>query len=146
MATDKAKYITGFTKIVRTAANKAANDCECCGYASIDVFFYDLDGCVDTVCPDTLNGNTFTVPYNGHTAGSCVWDYYVGTTHIIIYLNDITGVWSVVVAINDGGWHWCFRSDSVATGCDAIPLGNQSNIYTCGSYHSVNGKVDLSWT
>ena len=85
MATDKAKYITGFTKIVRTAANKAANECacslaDCCAGNSIDATFTGLSDCgLEPENCTSLNGNTYTAAYQSRDATRCVWDYKDGT-------------------------------------------------------------------
>ena len=162
MATDKAKYITGFTKIVRTAANKAANECEelvsgdCCDNASIDVTFSGLTDCgACYYCCADLNGNTYECAYDaGPGGGLCTWSHnYTGSNGevwALVRIDTSTGALLVQGGYILGGEHKiCFESDGVETitSCDDIPISNIANTASCGGIVvGDDGTADLDWT
>ena len=158
MATDKARYISGNTKIVATPTPKAAHTCEyhgelftCCDEDSIDVTFANISDCGLNADVDAtvLNGNTYTLAFLQKSGIICYWKYSEGTSdgdiEIYLFLFTTDGSANVNVKIYDAsvgfGRAWVFAvdiADLFDANCNGLPSNDNANLNEVGDcYYSV---------
>jgi hypothetical protein len=171
----KALHFDGQTKILRTADNKAANECAptdciegldtCCCEKQIDLTPSGITDCgLDAFDCEQFNGNTYTLSYiSSQSAGeppiiyNCIWQLVTGGATFQASLFHYGGNlfhWKAFIRKTPLPVCWeGYNEFTDSTPCDELPLILSPNEWHddaedcyAGQIEGYDGTITLDWT